>query len=118
MATRKSSKKTRDIPVLEDCSEPCPIERAMRVIGGKWKGSILWHLKEEPLRFTDLANRMGGASRKVLTERLKEMEESGLIVREVVNDRPIAINYSLTKFGKTALRCLEELKYWSERSKL
>ena len=36
---------------IEPCLEPCPIERGMRLIGGKWKGSILWHLKDEPVRF-------------------------------------------------------------------
>ena len=40
---------------LEPCLEPCPIERGMRLLGGKWKGSILWHLKDGPVRFNDLA---------------------------------------------------------------
>ena len=44
------------------CVEPCAIERGMRIIGGKWTGSILWHLKDEPVRFNDLARMVGGAS--------------------------------------------------------
>ena len=48
--------------VLEPCLEPCPIERGMRLIGGKWKGSILWHLKDGPVRINDLSRQLGGAS--------------------------------------------------------
>ena len=100
------------------CKEPCPIEKGMRIIGGKWKGSILWHLKDEPQRFNELARQLGGASKKVITDRLKEMEEIGLIKRKVISDRPIAVSYQITKFGKTALGILEQLKDWSIENKL
>ncbi|MEO1094313.1 MAG: helix-turn-helix domain-containing protein [Cyanobacteria bacterium J06638_28] len=98
----------------EPCLEPCPIERGMRLLGGKWKGSILWHLKDGPVRFNDLARQMGGASRKMVSQRLQEMEEAGLVQREVLSDRPIAVTYEITEFGKTALSFLEELKNWVE----
>ena len=45
--------------VFNACTEPCPIERGMRIIGGKWKGSILWHLQDGPVRFNDLARQLG-----------------------------------------------------------
>ncbi len=86
----------------------------MRIIGGKWKGSILWHLKDEPVRFNELARQLGGASKKVIVQRLKEMEANGLIMRQVINTRPIAVSYEITDFGKTALGILEQLKDWSE----
>ena len=101
--------------VSEPCLEPCPIERGMRMLGGKWKGSILWHLKDDPVRFNDLARQMGGASKKMVSQRLQEMEAAGLVKREVVSDRPIAVTYEITEFGKTALGFLEELKDWAER---
>ncbi|MEM9004817.1 MAG: helix-turn-helix domain-containing protein [Cyanobacteria bacterium P01_F01_bin.86] len=104
--------------VMEPCLEPCPIERGMRVLGGKWKGSILWHLKDGPVRFNDLARQLGGASKKMVTQRLREMEEAGLVTREVVSDRPIAVAYEITDFGKTALGVLEELKGWVERHQI
>ena len=90
----------------------------MRVIGGKWKGSILWHMKDGPVRFNDLARQLGGASKKMISQRLKEMEEAGLIHREVLSERPITVNYSITKFGKTALGFLEDLRKWSEKYEL
>lgn len=97
---------------VDPCEAPCPIERGMRVIGGKWTGSILWHLKDEPVRFNDLARQLSGASKKVLSQRLKEMETNKLITREVVSTQPIAVSYQLTEFGKTALHFLDEFKNW------
>lgn len=96
----------------EPCLKPCPIERGMRIIGGKWKGSILWHLKDGPVRFNDLARQLAGASKKVLTEKLKEMEENKLITREVINEKPIAVSYKITDLGKSALSFLDQLVEW------
>jgi len=100
--------------VLNACTEPCSIEKGMRLIGGKWKGSIIYHLKDEPVRFNDLARMLGGASKKMVDQRLKELESEGMVLRKVISDRPIAVTYELTDFGKTALNILEELRVWSE----
>lgn len=86
----------------------------MRVLGGKWKGSILWHLREGPVRFNDLARQMGGASRKMIDQRLKEMETQGLVSREVLSTRPIAVAYAITEIGRSALTVLEQLRLWTE----
>ncbi len=100
--------------VSEPCLEPCPIERGMRLLGGKWKGSILWHLKDGPVRFNDLARQLGGASKKMVNQRLKEMEEMGLLQRRVLSTRPIAVAYEITDFGRSALDVLDQLRAWSE----
>ena len=97
---------------VDPCFGPCPIERGMRVIGGKWTGSILWHLKDEPIRFNDLARQLSGASKKMIAQRLKEMEDNKLVKRNVVSTQPIAVTYELTEFGKTALDFLNDLKDW------
>lgn len=102
----------------DPCLEPCPIERGMRMIGGKWTGSILWHLQDEPVRFNDLARQLGGASKKVITQRLKEMEGNKLIKRKVLNTKPVAVTYEITDFGRTALKFLEELKDWTIQHKI
>lgn len=104
--------------VVNACTEPCPIERGMRIIGGKWKGSILWHLQDGPVRFNDLARQLGGASKKVLTQRLTEMEEIGLVKRNVLSTRPIAVAYEITGFGRSTLGILEKLKGWAEENEL
>ncbi|MDJ0678283.1 MAG: helix-turn-helix domain-containing protein [Xenococcaceae cyanobacterium MO_167.B52] len=86
----------------------------MRIIGGKWTGSILWHLKDKPVRFNDLARQLSGASKKVIADRLKEMENNQLIARTVISTRPVAVSYEITDFGRTALEFLEKLKEWVE----
>lgn len=118
MATHISTDSEGRKTVAEPCLEPCPIERGMRVLGGKWKGSILWHLKDGPVRFNDLARQLGGASKKMVSQRLQEMEAAGLVQRQVLSDRPIAVAYTITDFGKTALRFLEELKTWAETQQI
>ena len=100
--------------VAEPCLEPCPIERGMRMIGGKWKGSILWHLKDGPVRFNDLTRQLGGASKKMVNQRLKEMEDLGLLERHVLSTRPVAVAYEITDFGRSALDVLDQLRAWSE----
>ena len=100
--------------VAEPCLEPCPIERGMRILGGKWKGSILWHLKDGPVRFNDLARQLGGASKKMVNQRLKELEALGLVERRVISDRPVAVEYAITEFGRSALVVLDRMREWAE----
>ena len=114
MRARVEQTSTGKKRVLEACLEPCPIERGMRLIGGKWKGSILWHLKDGPVRFNDLARMLGGASKKMIAQRLREMEELGLLKRRVLDEKPVAVTYEITPFGRSALGILRELKDWSE----
>ena len=97
---------------IDPCLEPCPIERGMRLVGGKWTGSILWHLKDEPVRFNVLARQLAGASKKMLVQRLKEMENNKLVKRRVVSTKPIAVTYEITSLGLKALEFLEGLKDW------
>ena len=100
--------------VHDACLEPCAIERGMRIIGGKWTGSILWHLKDGPVRFNDLARMVGGASKKMITERLRQLETQGLVRREVMDTAPVSVHYEITEFGRSALGFLDELRKWSK----
>ena len=104
--------------VFNVCTEPCAIEKGMRLIGGKWTGSIIYHLKDGPVRFNDLTRMLGGASKKMIDQRLKELEERRMVIRKVISDRPIAVTYELTEFGESALEFLEQLREWSETNKL
>ena len=100
--------------VDDACITPCAIERGMRILGGKWTGSILWHLKDGPVRFNDLSRMIGGASKKMITERLRQLEARGLIDRHVVAVKPLGVFYEVTDLGRTALTFLDELRKWSE----
>lgn len=108
--TSRSGKKT----VVNVCLEPCAIEKGMRLIGGKWTGSIIFHLKDGPVRFNDLSRMLGGASKKMVDQRLKELENRGMVERKVIDDRPVAVTYELTEFGASALKILDDLRIWSE----
>lgn len=100
--------------VINPCTEPCAIEKGMRILGGKWTASIIYHLKDEPVRFNDLSRMLGGASKKMIDQRLKELENHAMVERKVINDRPVAVTYELTQFGRSALDILESLRLWSE----
>lgn len=100
--------------VHDACARPCAIERGMRILGGKWTGSILWHLKDAPVRFNDLSRMIGGASKKMITDRLRQLEDQGLIKRRVIETSPVAVEYQITKLGQSALECLDVLREWSE----
>lgn len=86
----------------------------MRILGGKWTGSILWHLKDGPVRFNDLSRQIGAASKKMISERLRQLEAQGLVTREVLDTAPVAVTYRLTPLGRTALDFLDGLRRWSE----
>ena len=113
-ASVKEDDKGRRV-AADPCVEPCAIEMGMRVLGGKWTGSILWHLKDEPVRFNDLSRMIGGASKKMIADRLRHLEHHGLIVREVMNTAPVSVQYSVTRQGQTALAALDALRLWSEK---
>ena len=84
----------------------------------QWTGSIIYHLKDGPVRFNDLARMLGGASKKMIDQRLKELEARGLVTRTVLSERPVAVTYELTSFGASALEILERLRVWSESNEL
>jgi DNA-binding HxlR family transcriptional regulator len=90
----------------------CPVEATLEVIGGKWKPLILWQLRGDKIRFSGLQQNMQGISPKMLTKQLRELEEDGLILREIYPEIPPRVEYSLTEFGKTVLPVLDALCMW------
>ncbi|WP_377190619.1 winged helix-turn-helix transcriptional regulator [Ruegeria meonggei] len=114
MSARLKSDEAQKKQADRGCFQPCSIEIGMRILGGKWTGSILWHLKDGPVRFNDLSRMIGGASKKMITERLRQLEAQGLVDRKVMQTSPVSVEYSLTDFGCTALGFLEKLRQWSE----
>ena len=82
------------------------------------KASILWHLKAGRLRFNALSRELGGASKKMIAERLKEMDEIGLVRREGIVTKPVAVSYELTPFGDSALGILVSLHDWCEEHRV
>lgn len=66
------------------------------------------------MRFNDLSRMIGGASKKMIVDRLRHLEAQGLVRRTVLDTSPVMVEYTLTEFGRTALGFLEGLRDWSE----
>ncbi len=79
----------------------CPVDVALKFIGGKYKPIIIWHLFHNTLRFNQLSKLIPKATQKVLTQQLRELERDGIIHREVFPVVPPKTEYSITEFGKT-----------------
>jgi DNA-binding HxlR family transcriptional regulator len=97
----------------------CGIDAAMDVVSGKWKSLILWELSNHGTRrFGELRRGLVGVSEKMLIQHLREMEEDGLIHREVHRQVPPKVEYSLTPLGVSLNDALEPLGDWgTERRK-
>ena len=86
--------------MTDDRNIVCPIDAALKFIGGKYKPIILYHLFRETLRFNQLQKLIPQATQKVLTQHLRELERDGIIHREVYAVVPPKTEYSITEFGK------------------
>ncbi|MFJ4308857.1 winged helix-turn-helix transcriptional regulator [Streptomyces anulatus] len=84
----------------------------MDVIGGKWKVLILWALNERTCRFGELRRAVTGVTEKVLSSHLKELEDDGIVHREVYAEVPPRVEYSLTPLGLSLNAALEPLGLW------
>lgn len=90
----------------------CPVATTLDLIGGKYKALILWHLSETKLRFSELQKLITGATPKMLTQQLRELEANALIHREVFPVIPPKVEYSLTELGKSLIPVLIAMRDW------
>src|SRR3954451_136195 len=75
------------------------VEESYHIIGKKWMGLIIHCLMEEPKRFGEIHAFIPDLSKRVLNERMKELEQCGVVLRNVITERPVRTEYSLTKKG-------------------
>ncbi len=92
----------------------CPVELAIRIIGGKWKPVIIWHLRENKKRFGELKREIKGITVKMLAQQLRELEHDGLIQRKMYYEVPPRVEYSLTDLGRSLDPALKELSIWGK----
>ncbi len=95
-----------------DCAQGCPVEATLEVIGGKWKGVILYHLLSETSRFNELRRLMPDITQRMLTKQLRELEANNLIARKVYAEVPPKVEYSISDYGKTLAPVIHALKEW------
>lgn len=96
---------------MED-KKTCPVESTLELIGGKYKALILWHLSDSTLRFSELKKAVSGATPKMLTQQLRELETQKLVHREVFPVIPPKVEYSLTDLGRSLLPILVAMRDW------
>ncbi|WP_166831163.1 winged helix-turn-helix transcriptional regulator [Thalassoroseus pseudoceratinae] len=90
----------------------CPVEATLELIGGKWKGMILFYLLDGRLRFSELKRQIGCVTQRMLTKQLRELEASGLVNRIVYAEVPPRVEYELTEEGESLRPVLGALKEW------
>jgi DNA-binding HxlR family transcriptional regulator len=93
----------------------CAVDYAFQRIGGKYKGRILWVLRERVLRYGELNRAVIGITPKMLTQTLKELEADELIVRKVYLEVPPKVEYSLTETGKELIPFISQMRSWGEK---
>ena len=93
----------------------CPVERTLEVIGGRWKVLILRELFQGVQRFGQLHRALHGITQKMLTQQLREMEEDGIIHREVYLQVPPKVEYSLTPLGESLKPIMDSMHQWGVR---
>ena len=92
----------------------CPVETTLTLIDDKWKVLILRDLMPGTKRFGELKKSIGSVSQKVLTAQLRDMEENGLVHREVYAEVPPRVEYSLTELGRSLKPILDSMWSWGE----
>jgi DNA-binding HxlR family transcriptional regulator len=96
--------------------ELCPrFHLAVELVGSRWTGAVLQLLLGGPARFAELRASIPNISDRMLSERLQELEEQGIVTRSVLPTPPIRVEYALTQKGRELQRTLEAIAAWAQR---
>ncbi|MBS1978807.1 MAG: winged helix-turn-helix transcriptional regulator [Bacteroidetes bacterium] len=90
----------------------CAMDITMHYIGGKWKTVVLWYLRKDKKRFSELRKLIPNITEKMLSIQLKDLEQDGIVGRRIYPEVPPKVEYYLTDFGKTLIPMLEEIARW------
>ena len=96
----------------------CPVDFAFQRIGGKYKGRVLWFLKDGVKRYGQLRRFVIGITPKMLTQVLRELEEDKLVIRTVYFEVPPRVEYRLTDSGRELIPAIEMISQWGNQQML
>jgi DNA-binding HxlR family transcriptional regulator len=99
----------------DDSKSNCSVEAALGVIGGRWKGVVLYWLLRGTHRFGELRKLLPNCSQRMLTLQLRELEQDGLVKRTVFAQVPPRVDYELTAFGRSLEPVLDGLREWGDK---
>ena len=89
------------------------LKDAIMILGKKWTAEILWYLMQKPLQFSEIGNLAKGISSKMLTQRLKDLQEYGLVTKIILKMNPLKVSYALSDNAKTINILFYELSVFS-----
>lgn len=111
----KTAENATGCPAVCPCKTPCPVGRALAMIGGKWKPRLICTLTVDgPQRYNELLKKTAGITNAMLASSLKELEADGLVTRTVFAQVPPRVEYALTDRGKELWPILHRLAHWAE----
>jgi DNA-binding HxlR family transcriptional regulator len=93
----------------------CPVKATTKVLTGKWKVAIVWHLSFGSKRFAEIRNLLPGVSEKVLTAQLRQLEDDGVLRRWVTPSLPPRVDYELTAAGKELIPIMQAMCDWGSK---
>jgi DNA-binding HxlR family transcriptional regulator len=93
----------------------CPVETTIEVVGGKWKPLIIYYLLSGTHRFGELQRRLPHVTRRMLTQHLRELERDGIVHRQVYQQVPPRVDYSLTELGRSLQPVLQHMLEWGQQ---
>ncbi|BCL84694.1 helix-turn-helix transcriptional regulator [Ktedonobacteria bacterium brp13] len=91
----------------------CLSRQVLQLIADQWTPLVIYTLEEGTMRFGQLLKRIDGISKKMLTQTLRAMERSGLVLRVVYPVVPPVVEYSLTPLGRTLIESMNALRVWA-----
>lgn len=97
----------------ENGVESCPAESLLRILSGKWKPQMFRLAMEGPLRFNSLLRQLPGSNKQSVSTALRELEEAGLLVRTVVKEKPLHVEYALSEKGYGMIAVYRQLEQLS-----
>ena len=93
----------------------CPVDLTLRIVGGRWKGIVIWNLREDKKRFSELKRILVTINDKMLSQVLKELEEQGVVSRKVCEVVPPKVEYSLTEEGLKLLPIMQAMSDYGQK---
>lgn len=93
----------------------CPVDLTLHIVGGRWKGIVIWNLRNSVKRFSELKRTLVTINDKMLSQVLRELEVQGVINRKVYEVVPPKVEYSLTKEGKKLLPIMQAMNDYGSR---
>ena len=89
--------------------------KAVELIGRRWSGAIIQILLQGPSRYAELRGAIPDITDRMLSERLRELEDEGIVARAVIPETPVRVEYSLTQKGRALSPALDAIGHWAER---